>query len=238
MRYPSERQLIRDLEPFVNDPVLILSPADIGAQSDVPAQWKSLLEQQQNGVPTPWVPMWEPLEEVLPSVLAFLREKVLGVAVLLEPEAAPALVYFYQSPKKYRFYRGGLPMDRKIPERIREVWASFPPLLCSFYAFHDGWTYLPSNALGPLPMEDMSFLSDEDWDIENPSALPFDPAKVIAIFASGGGDYLCLDTGNPDAEGIATALIWWNEEPDDPDMNVDFWPTLDEWMKVGFEDAL
>jgi len=65
---------------------------------------------------------------------------------------------------------------------------------------------------------------------------PFDPNKVITVFHNGAGDYLCLNLGDINPEGEASALIWWHEEPTQPDF-VDFWPVLDAWIGIFFEDA-
>jgi hypothetical protein len=37
-------------------------------------------------------------------------------------------------------------------------------------------------------------------------------------------------------DGEASALIWWHEEPTKPDF-VDFWPVLDAWIGIFFENA-
>jgi hypothetical protein len=42
--------------------------------------------------------------------------------------------------------------------------------------------------------------------------------------------------GELNKDGEASALIWWYEKPTKPDF-VDFWPVLDAWIGIFFEDA-
>ena len=84
---------------------------------------------------------------------------------------------------------------------------------------------------------DENDISDDKFDFTEDKAAeaPFDPNKVLTDFHNGAGDYLCLNLGKLNPNGEVSALIWWREEPTRPDF-VDFWPALDAWIGISFED--
>src|SRR5262249_53125900 len=57
---------------------------------------------------------------------------------------------------------------------------------------HNGWTFLPDNSLGHLPLDDCAFISDDKFDFTEDKAAeaPFDANKVLTVFHNGAGDYL------------------------------------------------
>jgi hypothetical protein len=134
-------------------------------------------------------------------------------------------------------FAAGLPIPiADVPERLRPIWSRIPAKFRDFYTqLHDGWTFLPANSMGPLPLEDWAFLSDDKFDIDDDTArrLPIDISRTVAVFHNGAGDYLCLNcAGNFEATGV----IWWHEDPENPEP-VDFWGVLDAWVGIFLEEA-
>jgi len=230
--------LIADLKPYTDNPRVLLLPEDVTSKMKVPEEWVTLLQQQQAGESKPWVNLWQDFASALPATLTFLRNRVFCVAILLEDDRPPSLIYVYKSDGGYEFYRGGMPLKNTIPEHLADVWQTFPATLRRLYEIHDGWVYLPSDALGPLPTEEIISMTAEDLDLDDKDLkkLPFQIEKVYPVFSSGGGDYIWLDTGHADMDGEASALIWLHEKPTQPKVNIDFWSTLNGWMEIGFKD--
>ena len=85
-------------------------------------------------------------------------------------------------------------------------------------------------ALGPLPLAHLELLSDQDWELEpgEEEALPFRLDQVLTVFNNGGGDLLGLDFGSGAPENHA--LVWWHEEPLEPDVDQNFWALMDGWI--------
>ncbi|MFP5392566.1 MAG: SMI1/KNR4 family protein, partial [Gammaproteobacteria bacterium] len=173
-----------------------------------------------------------------PSIQEFLRSNLNSLSVVLEADGSPSLLYQYTvNGRDVNYYRGRLPVS-SVPERLRSVWERVPVALRAFYLnLHDGWTFLPADSMGPLPLADWAFLSDDKFDIDvaTSRAMPADPCTVLTVFHNGAGDYLCLNFSD-DSQPEATGLIWWHEDPSNPE-HVDFWGVLDVWIGIFLEDA-
>jgi hypothetical protein len=159
-----------------------------------------------------------------------------GLTVSREQNGALSLLYLYaDGGGDLNFSRGGAPVT-DVPARLRPIWDRIPARLRGFYTqLHDGWTFQPANSMGPLPIKDWAFLSDDKFDIADDTAhrLPIDTEKIVAVFHNGAGDYLCLNcAGNGEASGV----IWWHEDPENPEP-VDFWGVLDAWVGIFLEEA-
>ena len=185
-------------------------------------------------------PEWDPIVKKAPNIGRFLKSNLLFNSVFLDQRRGLLyLLYVYtsQNGRDIDFYAGRPPAG-EIPERIERAFKHFPSELRNFYLnLHNGWTFLPDNSLGPLPLDDCAFISDDEFDFDEDKAAeaPFDANKVLTVFHNGAGDYLGLNLGKLDQDGEADALIWWHEEPTKPDF-VDFWPALDAWIGISFED--
>ncbi len=240
MALPAKQILLNELASFIRNPRLALTPEELEPGLNIPQTWIDLLRQQRDTGRANVSELWREMETELPSVLEFLRNNLQGIGVMTEENNRSWLIYFYTIDGEIYFYKGGVPLGKAIPPELIERYKLMPSKLRYFHSsVHNGWTFLPSNALGPLPVEDTFFLSELEWDMEegDEEKLPFKLENVLAVFANGGGDYLCLDTGEEKNPELSMALIWWHEEPLAPDMYVNFWPAMNEWMKTGFEEA-
>lgn len=173
----------------------------------------------------------------MPSIGAFLRGKLKNLSVLEEPRGGTSLLYeFTSGGDDLNFYRGRQPL-LAVPEKFQGVWECIPADLRYFYLrIHNGWTFVPSESMGPLPVEYWHFLSEDKFDIDDDVAagLPIDISQTLAVFHNGAGDYLCLDFADQTAE--ARGVIWWHDNPEEPEF-VDFWAVLDAWIGIFLEEA-
>ncbi len=237
MSIPLARQrMLDELSGFVRPALLMETPFDVDPALAMPAQWVEILRDQQQGGKGALSAYWNNVADRMPAAVNFLHNVARPVLVLAEQNQDVSLLYPFTAKGEVYFYRGH-PALRAVPERFESVWPRIPAQLRDFYLrIHNGWTFLPSNSMGPLPVQDWTWLSDDRFDIDDESAarMPCDISKVLTVFHNGGGDYLCLDFSAPD--GVATGLLWFHEEPEAPEM-VDFWAYLDAWISIYFEDA-
>jgi hypothetical protein len=229
--------VLAELSRFVRPAALIDTLADAGPGVAMPAQWSRFIEQQQIGPNRPLLSEWDVITHDLPNVGRFLETALQRVFLLKEANGATSLLYQYTAGGQLNFYCGRPPLTR-VPERLASLWDRIPARLRDFYTrLHDGWTFLPANSMGLLPMADWPFLSDDRFNIDEKtaSAMGLDIAKVAAVFHNGAGDYLCLNFGDSRAPE-ASGLIWWHEDPAKPEP-VDFWGVLDAWVGIFLEEA-
>lgn len=234
MPLPETEKMLIQVGKFVRRSALIISAEEAGR---VPGVWVSALRQQEQGIKS-WAALWQPYQNLLPGVYDFLQHQVRGVCLLREEQSPPSLLYVFSEGDANYFYRGYPALGSQQPEDSHNVWKHLPPRLQEFYAtLHNGWTYLSSDAMGPLPLADIELLSDQDWDLEpgDEAALPFRLDQVLTVFRSGGGDLLGLDFGAGAPED--QALAWWHEEPLKPDVSQNFWALMDGWISGQMEDV-
>ena len=155
---------------FVPPVALIDTPADAGHGPAVPAPWLRFIERQRLEPNEALLAEWNVVIPDLPNVAKFLLAALQRVFVLEEANGAISLLYQYTAAGQLNFYRGPPPLTR-VPERLAPLWDRVPARLRDFYTrLHDGWTFLPSNSMGPLPAADWAFLSDDRFDIDDETA--------------------------------------------------------------------
>ena len=200
------------------------------------AQWQRFIDEQEHGRRLALLTDWSAFAAEWPSVQDFLRTTLKRLSLSREQDGALSLLYLYTvGGNDVNVYRGRAPLA-DVPQRLRPIWNRIPAPLRDFYTrLHDGWTFLPANSMGPLPVADWAFLSDDKFDIDAATAraLPIDIAQTVAVFHNGAGDYLCLDCAG---KGEATGVIWWHDDPGRPEP-VDFWDVLDAWVGIFLEEA-
>ncbi len=237
MSLPAKEAMLAQVGKFTHNFTLLTLPNEVKPEDGVPETWVEMLRSQETGKKT-WAEPWEPYRELLPCVLDFLEHKVHGVCVLLEQGQPPSLLYFFSSEGEDYYYEGGPPLGETVTDDPRRVWARLPPKLQAFYRnVHNGWTTI--SFMGPLPVEDIEFLSDYDWgddETEELNAqLPFRLENAAMVFNNGGGDSLCLDLSLDAPEDHAFA--WWHEETLEPMLDINFWDLMDGWICGQLEDV-
>jgi hypothetical protein len=230
-----EEVVLDEYQRHVQATALMAASAKADASHSVPQQWLRFIDEQEHGHRLALLTARCDVATEWPSVQDFLRTILKHLTVLREQDGALSLLYLYTVGGDRNFFRGGAPVAI-VPKHLRAIWGRIPVRFRDFYTqLHDGWTFLPANSMGPLPLEDWAFLSDDKFDIDDGTArkLAIDITRTVAVFHNGGGDYLCLNcAGN----GEATGVIWWNDDPENPEP-VDFWGVLDAWVGIFLEEA-
>lgn len=233
-----QQAILNELQHFVHPAALISAPSEANADASVNVQWQKFIGEQEQGSRMSLLTAWSELAAELPNVQNFLRTMLKHLLILREQNGTLSLLYLYTvGTGELNFFRGHTPLN-KVPERLLPIWSRVPAKLRNFYVnLHNGWTFLPADSMGPLPVEDWAFLSDDKFDIDEETArkLPIDINKTVAVFHNGAGDYLCLNCAGRDS-AEASGIIWWHEDPAHPEP-VEFWSVLDAWLGVFLEDV-
>nr|WP_252250059.1 hypothetical protein [Clostridium sp. ZBS13] len=87
--------------------------------------------------------------------------------------------------------------------------------------------------MGLSSLENVVYLDDYEWgiidDIESQN-LKIDLGSSYGFFSNGMGTYVVIDYNNCDNDN---ATLWSSKE--EPEYNLKFWDTVDEWTVIGFE---
>lgn len=150
---------------------------------------------------------------------------------LVEEKNSYALVYTIKNNKGNDvYYIGYNPLNKSAPEYFSHLPTSFKDI---YNNLHNGWVYFTSKSNGLLPIEDTLVLSEEDWGILeeiNENDLPFKLSNCVGLFDNGMGDYAAIDMKS---ENENDGFIWWHTKA--PKLNIEIWPIIDEWTKIGIE---
>ncbi|MDU8647338.1 hypothetical protein [Pseudomonas amygdali] len=172
---------------------------------------------------TPSFPLaWQTFSDELPWVTSLLDKCLLGTAILVG--SSIELLYIFHDNNGLYYYIGGEPLSRSDNALI------FGGRIADFYyTIHNGFTFYPAQSMGPQKIEDCVFVSDLIDEHDTDFA-----AKWLAVFSNGGGDYLAVDTINAANDN---GLIWWHEQPLEPESGVVFFEIMDTWMSIFLEDT-
>ena len=191
---------------FVGQDVFF-SAAEIPGTILIPEQWAGFGIRQEGASMIPEA--WLSFEKELPWVLSLLSSCLIGTAVVLSDEVE--LVYIFCDDNGFYYYIGGRPLSAELING--SVLEFFPEKLSEFYVrLHDGFTFYPAQSMGPQKIQDMSCVADfvDEEDVRFAK-------NWMTVFSNGGGDYLAIDVkSNDESKG----LIWWHEEPAEPELNV------------------
>jgi len=193
-----------------------------------PSEWRDF-GIKTNLTDSAWYPSaWGLFSERLPWTHMAIRRCLIGTAVLYTQQ--PNLIYIFHDKEDYYFYIGKSPLDcfgAACRNKIENL--SMPNDLIDFYCkLHNGFTFHPSNSMGPLSLEDQIDLT-ELYD-----AAPFPLIQgSTGIFHNGAGDYLALPSGANSQQ----SFIWWHEESEKPEINQNLWAVMDNWISIFLEDT-
>ncbi|MED5609459.1 hypothetical protein VV867_17310 [Pseudomonas sp. JH-2] len=203
---------------------IFMSPEKVPASHSYPAEWKGF------GVThaySPWIPAkWERFKDHLPWTFNLLKKVLIGTALLSDDE--PKLIYIFRDTDGFYFYLGAPPISNNRPQKAKTQ--ELPEDIKYFYLnLHNGFTFYPSQSMGPLPIELQVNISDL-YDGDSPSFI----SKLTGLLHNGAGDYLCI---NPQKKS-GHASIWWHEAPDKIETGFNFWKVMDTWISVFLEDTI
>jgi hypothetical protein len=191
---------------------------------DLPPAWKKIIsatgiEEKRSSL----INYWHPVSDKLPLTLTLIK-KFLEEAAVIKDNGEYRMVYVFNMGDFLSVYIGGLPADsgpfiKHIPDDI-----------AAFYSqIHNGWYEKISGGLGFLALEQMDWLSSNEWGILEDIPTPtFDLNNVFYVFHNAGPGYLCIDVTE---QNNPKYLIFWTNKP--PKERVEFWPVMDAWIEIG-----
>jgi len=217
-------KLTTSLEQEFSGRSIYTSPDEVPADYPYPSCWQGFGISPEAEI---WLPaQWSEYKDLLPITLTLLQRCLIGTVLLAERE--PSLIYIFEDTEDYYYYIGGAPLStrnstptqtHKLPRDIRELYLNL----------HNGFTFHPSNSMGPLPVEQLAEILDL-YDGSNPGF----PSGLTGVLHNGAGDYLCII---PDTDS-EHAAIWWHELPDRLESGIDFWDVMDTWISIFLEDII
>jgi hypothetical protein len=226
--------LLKYLEDYLHNPQILSLPEFNQMDIPIPDLWGAILQERGRRRKEMLLEAWSYYQKELPGVYELLEERLERVE-LLHHRGGVSLLYILLSNGKTYCYEGRNPCQTSMRPEIKRVWRSLPKKLKSFYdELHNGWFYLPSESLGPAPVESFFFLSEDEWGIldEIGKDLRFNMETMLAVFTNGAGGYLCIDTASePIDTDSPKSIIWWHDGP--PDLEIDFWGVMDAWTEIG-----
>ncbi|WP_440778655.1 SMI1/KNR4 family protein [Pseudomonas syringae] len=199
---------------------IYFSPSDIPQNLILPQGWGDFGILPSAGCSFP--DAWRDFSSKLPWVLSLLDKCLLGTAIL--GGSLTELLYVFYDTNGLYYYIGGEPLANS------DTPTAFGEKLSEFYKrVHNGFTFHPANSMGPQKLCDCIYVSDL-IDEENT-----DFAKQwLTILSNGGGDYFAIDLNNfTDKNGV----IWWHEQPLEPELGMDVFGVMDTWISIFLEDT-
>jgi hypothetical protein len=192
--------------------------------SDIPSHWQQLISAKDiSEKRTILMDYWRPVANELPKTLALINDHLDDAAVIKE-NGEYLLIYVFDSNNSPSVYIGHMPTDSG--PFIQDM----PKDIAMFYKMiHNGWYEKVSGGLGFLQLEQIDWLSSNEWGILDEIPAPdFDLNKVFYIFHNAGPGYLCINITDADNPKY---LIFWTNKP--PKVGLEFWTVMDSWIEIG-----
>lgn len=224
------------LKKYSSDIILVAyNDLPVQIQNEFPKYWVDLLAVGSAELrKTIVLNEWSKFSYQFQSTLQYLQSNLVDVELIFHKNKYALLYSIKNKAGSLVFYEGGNTYAKDVPLNIRQVWDKIPATFTDFYdQLHNGWVYYASQSNGVLPIEDVIILGDLDWgflETIDLASLPFRLENCIGFFNNGMGDYACIDLNSEDEK---QGFIWWNTKP--PKLNVEIWPIIDEWTKIGIE---
>ena len=169
---------------------------------------------------------WNIFRNDLPWVFSLLERCLIGTVIVAGEDVE--LAYIFHDANGLYYYVGGLPLSSSSSSDNK--FAALTGKLSRFYSsVHNGFTFFPARSAGPEKQEDDSFVAELIDEEETSFADDW-----MTIFSNGGGDYLAIDLNGQDQD---KGIIWWHEEPMDPETDVNIFEIMDTWISIFLEDT-
>ncbi|KFX57256.1 SMI1/KNR4 family protein [Clostridium botulinum] len=202
----------------------------------IPLEWKEAFNEVEKSKKIKKIlEIWEKnVKDEMSNVISFFKEFLLDVEFMNVGNKYSILYSIKNSNGKILYYEGGNPKHNLKNEHLKKSWNKIPKKLRAFYEnVHDGFYYYPSRSMGLSSLENVVYLDDYEWgiidDIESQN-LKIDLGSSYGFFSNGMGTYVVIDYNNCDNDN---ATLWSSKE--EPEYNLKFWDTVDEWTVIGFE---
>lgn len=217
-----------DLKNHLGD-FTVITTSDINS---LPVLWRAVFsnEELEDRV-TAIISIWSSQYRDKLSSLLTVFNRFLKSVDLIKIANDISVLYAFEVKGELKFYLGKKPDRKPKTENLQAFLHSLPNDFIFFYEnIHNGWYEVVSGAMGLMPIEEFVILAEREWGILETVCVNFSLDKVVGVFPNAAGGYLCWDYNR----ALPTGLIWWHDEV--PDLDVDFWAVLDEWITLGIDE--
>lgn len=202
----------------------------------IPEEWMEVfIETDKTERKDKLIALWNRVcEKELSHTISYLKENLVDVELIID-NGQYAILYSVKSENdEILYYEGGIPNKSIYDLEMQQAWSSVPQPIVKFYEkLHNGFYYMPSRAMGLVPLERVTYFKEDEWgildDLEHPLEINLD--TTYGFFENGMGGYVAVDLNNCTDN---RATLWFTN--DQPEYNVDFWDIVDEWILIGLQD--
>ena len=205
-------------------------------KGNIPKKWIEIFkETDKTGKKDKLIALWNDVcEKELSITISYLKENLLEFELIVDNGQYAVLYSVKSENEEILYYEGGIPTSSIYISEMQQDWSNVPESIKRFYEkLHNGFYYLPSRAMGLVPVECSTHFEDYEWGIleELDEPLGINMATTYGFFENGMGGYVAIDLNNC-IDDVAT--LWFTN--DKPEYNVDFWDIVDEWIVMGLQD--
>ncbi|MED4013086.1 SMI1/KNR4 family protein [Priestia sp. FSL R5-0597] len=205
-------------------------------KENIPKEWMEVfIETDKIERKDKIIALWNRVcEKELSHTISYLKENLVDVELIID-NGQYAILYSVKSENdEILYYEGGIPNKSIYDLDIEQAWSSVPQSIVKFYGkLHNGFYYMPSRAMGLVPLERVIYFKEDEWgildDLEHPLEINLD--TTYGFFENGMGGYVAVDLNNCTDN---RATLWFTN--DQPEYSVDFWDIVDEWILIGLQD--
>ncbi|MEI4527133.1 SMI1/KNR4 family protein [Priestia megaterium] len=205
-------------------------------KENIPEEWMEVfIETDKTERKDKLIALWNCVcEKELSHTISYLKENLVDVELIID-NGQYAILYSVKSEnEEILYYEGGIPNKSIYDLEMQQAWSSVPQSIVKFYEkLHNGFYYMPSRAMGLVPLERVTYFKEDEWgildDLEHPLEINLD--TTYGFFENGMGGYVAVDLNNCTDN---RATLWFTN--DQPEYNVDFWDIVDEWILIGLQD--
>lgn len=202
----------------------------------IPEEWMEVfIETDKIERKDKMIALWNRVcEKELSHTISYLKENLVDVELIIN-NGQYAILYSVKSENdEILYYEGGIPNKSIYDLDMQQAWSSVPQSIVKFYGkLHNGFYYMPSRAMGLVPLERVTYFKEDEWgildDLEHPLEINLD--TTYGFFENGMGGYVAVDLNNCTDN---RATLWFTN--DQPEYSVDFWDIVDEWILIGLQD--
>ncbi|MDN3362876.1 SMI1/KNR4 family protein [Priestia megaterium] len=205
-------------------------------KENIPKEWLEVfIETDKTERKDKLIALWNLIcEKELSHTISYLKENLVDVELIID-NGQYAILYSVKSENdEILYYEGGIPNKSIYNLDMQQAWSSVPQSIVKFYGkLHNGFYYMPSRAMGLVPLERVTYFKEDEWgildDLEHPLEINLD--TTYGFFENGMSGYVAVDLNNC-TDNRAT-LGFTNDQPE---YSVDFWDIVDEWILIGLQD--
>ncbi|MDW4510735.1 SMI1/KNR4 family protein [Priestia megaterium] len=205
-------------------------------KENIPEEWMEVfIETDKTERKDKLIALWNRVcEKELSHTISYLKENLVDVEIIID-NGQYAILYSVKSENdEILYYEGGIPNKSIYGLDMQQAWSSVPQSIVKFYGkLHNGFYYMPSRAMGLVPLERVTYFKEGEWgildDLEHPLEINLD--TTYGFFENGMGGYVAVDLNNCTDN---RATLWFTN--DQPEYSVDFWDIVDEWILIGLQD--